>query len=95
MICQHSHQLLFVLGFEQVFDGSRRSLAKASSVGAETIKGPLPFKVFTSPAAFTAATKVLNCPERKVTKMGRVAPGSGCDSDDGLLLSRRDVVYSD
>src|SRR5271165_3753355 len=43
------------------------SLAKASSVGAKTVKGPLPFKVSTSPAAFTAATRVLNCPAPAAT----------------------------
>src|SRR5271166_5911172 len=43
------------------------SLAKASSVGAKTVKGPLPFKVSTSPAAFTAATRVLNCPAAAAT----------------------------
>ena len=32
------------------------SLAKAASVGAKTVKGPLPLRVSTSPAAFTAAT---------------------------------------
>src|SRR3954471_16161356 len=38
------------------------SLANAASVGANTVNGPLPFKVSTSPAAFSAAARVLNDP---------------------------------
>ena len=38
------------------------SLAKASSVGAKTVNGPGPFSVCTSPAALTAATRVLKFP---------------------------------
>ena len=35
------------------------SAAKAALVGANTVKGPSPFSVSTSPAAFTAATSVV------------------------------------
>jgi hypothetical protein len=35
------------------------NLSKASFVGANTVKGPLLFKVSTSPAALTAATRVV------------------------------------
>jgi hypothetical protein len=35
------------------------SLAKAELVGANTVNGPLPDSVSTSPAAFTAATSVV------------------------------------
>src|SRR4051794_38816784 len=38
------------------------SLAKASSVGASTVNGPVPFRVLTRSAAWTAATRVLNLP---------------------------------
>src|SRR5579864_2721144 len=38
------------------------SLAKASSVGANTVNGPGPFNVSTNPAAFTAATNVVKLP---------------------------------
>ena len=38
------------------------SLANASSVGANTVNGPAPFNVSTSPAALTAATSVLKSP---------------------------------
>jgi len=38
------------------------NLAKASSVGANTVNGPSPFNVSTKSAAFTAATNVLNDP---------------------------------
>jgi hypothetical protein len=66
VVCQHSHQLLFVLGFEQVFDGSRRELGEGFVGGCKNGKGSL-FKVFTSPAALTAAIKVLNCPAPAAT----------------------------
>jgi hypothetical protein len=33
-------------------------LAKASSVGAKTVKGPFPLRVSTKPAAFTAVTSI-------------------------------------
>ena len=35
-------------------------MAKASLVGAKTVKGPAPARVSTRPAAVTAATNVLN-----------------------------------
>ena len=38
------------------------NFAKASSVGAKTVKGPSPLSVSTRPAAFTAATSVLKLP---------------------------------
>src|SRR5581483_2048603 len=38
------------------------SLLKASSVGANTVKGPLPFRVSARPAACSAAAKVLKVP---------------------------------
>jgi predicted permease len=38
------------------------TLAKASSVGANTVKGPGLLNVSTSPAAFTASTRVLKFP---------------------------------
>ena len=38
------------------------SLAKASSVGAKTVKGPAPLRVSTKPAAVTAATRVVKEP---------------------------------
>ena len=38
------------------------SLANAASVGANTVNGPLPFSVSTSPAACSAAARVLNDP---------------------------------
>src|SRR3954452_21587152 len=38
------------------------SLAKAASLGANTVNGPLPFRVLTRPAAFTAVTSVVNEP---------------------------------
>ena len=38
------------------------SLAKASSVGANTVKGPAPFSAGTRPAAVRAAARVLNDP---------------------------------
>ncbi len=40
-------------------------LAKASLVGAKTVKGPLPDSVSARPAADTAANRVENLPETK------------------------------
>ena len=37
------------------------TLAKASLVGANTVKGPSPARVSTRPAALTAAKRVDNC----------------------------------
>jgi hypothetical protein len=37
-------------------------LAKASSVGAKTVNGPLPLSVSTRPAACSAVARVLNWP---------------------------------
>src|ERR1700683_3922492 len=52
-----------------LFSGFNRSstvpagnLAKASSVGAKTVKGPLPFRVSTRPAGWSAAARVLKEP---------------------------------
>ena len=45
------------------------SLANAASVGANTVNGPAPFSVSTSPAAFTAATRVVNPPATAVSTM--------------------------
>src|SRR5512139_3636427 len=46
------------------------SLANAASVGAKTVNGPLPWRVSTRPAAFTAATRVLklSAPEATDTR---------------------------
>ena len=47
-------------------------MAKAASVGANTVNGPLPFRVSTRPAAFTAATSVLKDPaEAAVSTISR------------------------
>ena len=46
-------------GFTRVSTVPAGSLAKASSVGAKTVKGPGPSRVSTRPAALTAATRVL------------------------------------
>ena len=52
-----------------LFSGSNRlstvpagNLANASSVGAKTVNGPLPFRVSTRPAGVNAAASVLNEP---------------------------------
>ena len=43
-----------------VMPRASRAAAKASSVGAKTVKGPSPSRVSTRPAAWTAATRVVN-----------------------------------
>merc|ERR1711953_1258843 len=45
-------------GFNKSSNVSAGILAKASLFGANTVNGPSPLKVSTSPAAFTAATRV-------------------------------------
>jgi len=54
--------------------------AKASSVGANTVKGPSPERVSTKSAAITAATKVPNDPLPMATST--IVPKSQADSDD-------------
>ena len=56
-----SFQHLFS-GFSRSFTVPAGSLAKASSVGAKTVNGPLPFSVSTRSVAWTAATNVLKDP---------------------------------
>jgi len=53
------------------------NLANASSVGADTVNGPLPLRVCTSPAACNAAAKVLKLPaETAVSTMSfALVPG--------------------
>ena len=46
-------------GFTRVSTVPAGSLPKAALVGANTVNGPLPSRVSTSPAAFTAATSVV------------------------------------
>src|SRR6185503_16953090 len=46
-------------GFSSVSTVPAGSLSKAELTGANTVNGPLPFNVSTSPAAFTAATSVV------------------------------------
>src|SRR5436190_19231164 len=59
-----------------LFSGLRRystvpagSLANASSVGANTVNGPAPFSVSTSPAALRAAASVLKLPAATAVSM--------------------------
>ncbi len=65
MLCS----LALFSGLSRVSSVPAGSLAKASSVGANTVNGPGPFSVSTSPAAFTAATRVLNFPATAVSTM--------------------------
>ena len=52
----------FGLSLSRFWIVSAGILAKAASVGAKTVKGPLPLRVSTRPAAFTAVTRVLKEP---------------------------------
>ena len=63
---------VLVLRLDERVDGAGGSLAKASSVGAKTVKGPGLLSVSTRPPALTAATRV--CVDRRVD----------CVLDDGL-----------
>ena len=42
--------------------GHYAAVDSPDSVGANTVHGPGPFNLSTRPAAFTAATRVWNCP---------------------------------
>jgi hypothetical protein len=46
-------------GFNKVSTVPSGKFSKASLVGANTVNGPLPYRVSTRPAAFIAATKVV------------------------------------
>ena len=62
VVGQHGDQLLLVFWLEQVLDRAVRELGKGFVGGRKNGEGPfVPFKVSASPAAFTAATRVLNC----------------------------------
>ena len=50
---------IFVFRLDECFDCAGGELAKASSVGAKTVKGPGLLRVSTKPPALTAATRVL------------------------------------
>jgi hypothetical protein len=54
--------LALFAGLKRLSTGALGSLAKASSVGANTVNGPALCSVSASPAALMAATNVLNCP---------------------------------
>jgi hypothetical protein len=54
--------VLFGMSFSRASIVPAGSLAKASSVGAKTVKGPGPESVSTRPAALTAVTKVPKLP---------------------------------
>src|SRR5579863_1692084 len=53
------------------------SLLKASSVGANTVKGPLPFRVSARPAAWSAAAKVLKVPAATAVSTIVLLSGAG------------------
>ena len=60
------------------------SAAKAASVGANTVKGPLPWSVSTRPAALTAVSRVLNEPASvAVSTMSLVM--AAADADGAVL----------
>ena len=63
-------------GFNRSVSVAESIFANASSVGANTVNGPLPFNVSTRPAASTAVTKVLNFPPFTAvsTKSGKWPP---------------------
>ena len=58
-----------------------RAVAKASSVGANTVKGPSLLRVSTSPAGCTAATRVGNVPASRATST--MVPGVSAASSVG------------
>lgn len=61
-------------------------LANASSVGANTVKGPDPFSTSTSPAADSAVASVLNEPADTAVSTMSLAPGSTLAARRGAIL---------
>jgi hypothetical protein len=79
VIGQDSNELLLVFGLEQIFTVPPGSLANASSVGANTVKGPGPLRVSTRPAALTAVTSVLN--ELAATAVSTISAAFATEKD--------------
>src|SRR5215210_3199166 len=70
-------EFVFVLRIEHPSTDPLGSLANASSVGAKTVKGPLPFRLSTRSAALTAATSVSNLAAIAVSTMSFAAARTG------------------
>ena len=66
------------------------SAAKAASVGANTVKGPGPWSVSTSPAALTAARRVLNEPASVAVSTMSLAMAAA--DAEGIALGAAAVV---
>jgi hypothetical protein len=62
VVGEDTGQLVLVTGLKQISTVPSGSAANASSVGANTVKGPSLLSVSTRPAASAAASKVLNDP---------------------------------
>src|SRR5688572_13195993 len=73
------------------------SLANASSVGAKTVNGPAPCSVSTSPAAFTAATSVVNVPAEDATPtmscVALVAEEPACAVEEKAMTSEAMAIF--
>src|SRR4249919_3649831 len=68
------------------------SAAKAASVGAKTVKGPLPWSVSTRPAALTAVSRVLNEPASVAVSTMSLAMASA-DADGAALGTAVDTGF--
>lgn len=66
------------------------SFANASSVGANTVRGPFPFNASTRPAAFRADTRVLNLPAE--TAVSTISLASILDPDEANATERVTAV---
>ena len=72
-------------GFTSVSTVPAGSLAKASLVGAKTVKGPGELSVSTRPAALTAATRVVWIGELTAFSTMVLVGIHGCAADHGVL----------
>ena len=67
------------------------NFAKASSEGAKTVKGPLPFSVSINPAAVSAAARVVNLPAATavliISCIGQSSNKFGFNEFDALRLN--------
>ena len=67
VVGQYGDQLLLVFRLEEALDRAFGELGEGLVGGAKTVNGPGPLRVSTSPPAFTAATRVSNCPAPAAT----------------------------
>jgi len=79
VVAEDGGQLGLVL--KQGVNRALGQLGKASSVGAKTVKGPLPFSVSVRPAASIALARVLKDPAATAVSMMSLSAVAAGDSE--------------